>query len=246
MSRTKMRTTDFLVVNVMLVVSVILWAGGCSSGEKSYTRLREEMVTSQLARRGIRDEAVLASMRRVPRHHFVPEQYRAMAYVDHPLPIGEGQTISQPYIVALMTSSLDLDGGERILEVGTGSGYQAAVLAEIVDSVFTMEIIPELARRAEETLDSLGYHNVVVRAGDGYYGWPEKAPFDGIMVTAAAPEIPSPLIDQLKEGGRLVIPVGDFLQHLHVYQKKDDHFKLLSTLPVRFVPMKGRVRESKE
>jgi protein-L-isoaspartate(D-aspartate) O-methyltransferase len=246
MNQKRMRTTELLLINVALVVSVILWAGGCSSGEKSYTRLREEMVRKQIARRGIGNDAVLASMRKVPRHHFVPEEYRAMAYVDHPLPIGEGQTISQPYIVALMTSSLDLDGGERVLEIGTGSGYQAAVLAEIVDSVFTMEIIPELVRGAGETLDSLGYDNVLVRVGDGYYGWPEKAPFDGIMVTAAAPEGPSPLIDQLKEGGRLVIPIGDFLQHLHVYQKKDDHIELISTLPVRFVPMKGRIRESKE
>ncbi len=236
----------FLAVNVLLAVAVLPWTWGCSSGESTYSRLREEMVEKQIAGRGIRDQDVLSAMREVPRHLFVPPEYRSMAYVDHPLPIGEGQTISQPYIVALMTSSLNLDGGERILEIGTGSGYQAAVLAEIADTVFTIEIIPELAREAERMLDSLGYDNVMVRAGDGYDGWPGKAPFDGIMVTAAAPRVPSPLIDQLKEEGYLVIPVGDFLQHLHIYQKRENNLELTSTLPVRFVPMKGKVRGENE
>jgi protein-L-isoaspartate(D-aspartate) O-methyltransferase len=202
------------------------------------------MVRQQIAARGVTDEHVIASMMKVPRHMFVPPNLRGLAYIDNPLPIGSDQTISQPYIVALMTASLNLSGEDKVLEIGTGSGYQAAVLAEIVDSVYTIEIIPELAERAAAVLDTLGYSNVLVKTGDGYDGWPEMAPFDAVIVTAAAPKIPDPLTRQLKAGGRLVIPVGNVFQSLHVYEKKDDGLELLSTLPVRFVPMTGKVRES--
>jgi len=217
---------------------------GCSSGEKESDSKRKRMVAEQIAARGIRDERVLAAMMKVPRHRFVPPGLREAAYADGPLPIGSGQTISQPYIVALMTESLGLTGGGKVLEIGTGSGYQAAVLAEIVDTVFTIEILPELAERAEAILDTLGYRNVNVRTGDGYFGWAEKAPFDGVIVTAAAPRIPEPLIAQLKVGGRLVIPVGEYDQDLEIYEKTSAGLKLLSTVPVRFVPMKGKVREA--
>lgn len=229
---------------VLFAASIVLFSAGCSSGERAYAELRERMVERQIIARGIDDEHVIAAMRNVPRHRFVPPNARALAYIDSPLPIGLDQTISQPYIVALMTASLNCSGGERVLEVGTGSGYQAAVLAEIVDTVYTIEIIPELARRARAVLDSLGYFNVEVRAGDGYDGWPEAAPFDGIIVTAAAPRIPQPLIEQLREGGRLVIPVGEYFQNLHVYEKGPEGLTLISSLPVRFVPMTGKVRDS--
>lgn len=201
------------------------------------------MVREQIKSRGIADEAVLEAMRGVSRHFFVPREYMSMAYIDSPLPIGEEQTISQPYIVALMTESLGPGQGDRILEIGTGSGYQAAVLACIVDSVFTIEIIPSLAAGAEALLDSLGYDNVMVRTGDGYYGWPEKGPFDGIIVTAAAPHLPGELTSQLKTGGRLVIPIGSFPQKLLVYVKRPEGLELVSSTSVRFVPMTGRIRE---
>jgi protein-L-isoaspartate(D-aspartate) O-methyltransferase len=176
----------------------------------------------------------------------VPQRHKGLAYIDSPLPIGCDQTISQPYIVALMTASLALGGSGRILEVGTGSGYQAAVLAEIADTVFTIEIVESLAERATVLLDSLGYENIFVRYGDGYDGWPEKAPFDGIIVTAAAPVIPQPLIDQLSERGRLVIPVGERMQYLEVLEKREGEMKQLFTLPVRFVPMTGKVLDFKD
>ncbi|MBD3179703.1 MAG: protein-L-isoaspartate(D-aspartate) O-methyltransferase [Candidatus Latescibacteria bacterium] len=216
---------------------------GCSSGESAYRKLRERMVQDQILGRGVTDSLVLDAMSRVPRHRFVPPGYRSSAYIDSPLPIGSRQTISQPYIVALMTASMNLSGGERVMEVGTGSGYQAAVLACIADSVFSIEIIPELASRASAVLDSLGYGNVRVVQGDGYYGLPGKAPFDAIIVTAAAPEVPEKLVRQLKSGGRLVLPVGDFLQHLKVYRKTGDGLELLDSQSVRFVPMTGKIRE---
>ena len=222
---------------------VVLATAGCSSGEEAYKALRERMVEEQIAGRDVVDERVIAAMNEVPRHRFVPFKLRAFAYIDNPLPIGEGQTISQPYIVALMTESLDPRSGDRVLEIGTGSGYQAAVLAEVVDTVFTIEIVPALAERAAGILDTLGYGNVVVRCGDGYDGWPESAPFDGVIVTAAAPSIPAPLVEQLAVGGRLVIPVGDTAQELKVYVKREAGLELLFTLPVRFVPMIGKVRE---
>ena len=172
---------------------------------------REKMVESQLVPRGIRDERVLEAMRKVPRHLFVADSQRSSAYADHPLPIGEGQTISQPFMVALMTQALRLTGGETVLEIGTGSGYQTAVLAELSGRVYSVERIPSLTGRARKVLDSLGYRNVLVRLSDGTMGWPEHAPYDRILVTAGSPEVPEPLVEQLSVGGVLVVPVGDEL-----------------------------------
>jgi protein-L-isoaspartate(D-aspartate) O-methyltransferase len=204
---------------------------------------RERMVADQIAARGVRDPRVLAALRKVPRHLFVPEAAAGAAYDDHPLPIGHGQTISQPYIVAFMTEALGLRGGETVLEVGTGSGYQAAVLAEIAARVYSIEIVDALAAEARERLRRLGYATVEVRAGDGYAGWPEAAPFDAIMVTAAAPRIPEPLKQQLRDGGRLVLPVGDEYQELIVVTRRGASFEERRVLPVRFVPMTGKVRQ---
>ena len=203
---------------------------------------RERMVREQIEARDVRDPRTLAAMRKVPRHELVPAGVRARAYEDSPLPIGHEQTISQPYIVAFMTEALGLRGGERVLEVGTGSGYQAAVLAEIAGQVHTIEIVAPLAERARQDLARLGYANVHVRAGDGYLGWPEAAPFDAIIVTAAAPKIPEPLLAQLKDGGRLVIPVGEESQNLMVLTRTGATFSEQTVLPVRFVPMTGEVR----
>lgn len=219
---------------------------GCTSGEQAYTAMRERMVREDIAARGISDSRVLESMSRVPRHLFVPPGLMDVAYMDSPLPIGEDQTISQPYIVALMTESLGLGDSARVLEIGTGSGYQAAVLSWLADSVWTIEIIPSLAENAAALLDTLGYTNVTVRSGDGYYGWPEKAPFDAIIVTAAAPGLPPKLAEQLVFGGRLVIPVGDGRQKLMTYVKTSSGLELLSSLPVRFVPMTGKIRNESE
>lgn len=204
------------------------------------TRRRLRMVKSQIAARGVKDSLVLAAMRKVPRHLFVPDNLQDSAYDDSPLPIGHGQTISQPYIVAFMTECLRLKGGERVLEVGTGSGYQAAVLAEIVDSVYSIEIVDALAAEAKERLQRLGYKNVSVRQGDGYCGWPDRAPFDAIIVTAAPDHVPQPLVDQLKIGGRMIIPVGSIYQELVLISKEDQRrVKEEAVLPVRFVPMTG-------
>lgn len=198
----------------------------------------------------VTDARVLAAMRKVPRHEFVPEASRPYAYADTPLPIGEGQTISQPLIVGYMTELLRLKGGERVLEIGTGSGYQAAVLAELVKEVDTIEIVEALARRAQADLRRLGYKNVRVRAGDGYRGWPERAPYDAIVVTCGAEKIPPALLEQLKAGGRLVIPVGPDLdkkpwanQRLLVVTKTAQGTTTERLIPVRFVPMTGEVRE---
>jgi protein-L-isoaspartate(D-aspartate) O-methyltransferase len=205
---------------------------------------RLAMVEGQIRARGIADGRVLSAMADVPRHLFVPESYRSQAYEDYPLPIGSDQTISQPYIVALMTSLLELDGGERVLEIGTGSGYQAAVLAEIAAHVCTIEILAPLASRADRTLSELGYTNVERRVGDGWSGWPERAPFDGILVTAAPPRVPQALLDQLKVGGRLVIPVGTFFQDLLVYTRTPTGYEKRNVIPVRFVPMVGEAQKS--
>ncbi len=204
---------------------------------------REQMVLTQIASRGVRDPLTLAAMRRVPRHLFVPQASLAQAYEDHPVPIGFGQTISQPYIVAFMTEALGLRGGESVLEVGTGCGYQAAVLAEIAARVHSIEIVEPLASEAAERLKRLGYANVSVRAGDGYLGWPEAAPFDGIVVTAAAPRIPEPLRQQLRDGGRLIVPVGEEWQELVLVTRHGERFDERRVLPVRFVPMTGKVRQ---
>ncbi len=205
---------------------------------------RALMVDEQIARRGVKDPIVLAAMRKVPRHEFVPESYRKYSYSDEPLPIGEGQTISQPYIVAVMTDTLGLSKGSKVLEIGTGSGYQAAVLAEIVAEVYTIEIVEPLCKEAAGTLARLGYANVHVRCGDGYRGWPEAAPFDAIIVTAAPDHVPQPLVDQLKPLGRMCIPVGDLYQELMLITKTEHGVTQQEMLPVRFVPMTGEA-ESK-
>ena len=205
---------------------------------------RRRMVERQIEARGLTDERVLAAMRKVPRHEFVPPRARASAYEDRPLPIGHDQTISQPYIVAVMSDLADLDAKARVLEVGTGSGYQAAVLAELAAEVYTIEIVEPLATRAARTLARLGYGSVHVRHGDGYRGWPEAAPFDAIVVTAAAPTLPPALLEQLSVGGRLVIPVGDRTQQLEVHTRTASGVSVKRVFPVRFVPMTGEIRES--
>jgi protein-L-isoaspartate(D-aspartate) O-methyltransferase len=207
--------------------------------EHRWVELRETMVRTQIAARGVRDERVLAAMRKVPRHLFVPQDVRAQAYEDHPLPIGENQTISQPYIVGLMSELLVVKPGDRVLEIGTGSGYQAAVLSAMGCEVYTMEIRPQLAEAARRRLAELGFTSVHVRAGDGYGGWPSAAPFAGIVVTAAPERTPQPLLDQLAPGGHLVIPVGAFYQQLKVYTRDADGFPEHDVIPVRFVPMTG-------
>jgi len=211
-------------------------------GDADYLEEREQMVHGQIEARGVKDARTLDAMRKVPRHLFVPAGLASEAYADHPLPIGHRQTISQPYIVAFMTEALHLKGGETVLEVGTGSGYQAAVLAEIVARVYTIEIVTPLAEESRERLKRLGYDNVQVRAGDGYQGWPEAAPFDAIIVTAAAPRIPEPLKQQLRDGGRLILPVGDSWQELVVVTRRAERYDEDRILPVRFVPMTGEVR----
>ncbi len=208
-----------------------------------YANLRERMVADQLRARDIKDERVLQAMLKVPRHEFVPPAIVGSAYDDTALPLTLGQTISQPYIVAYMTQALHLQGTERVLEIGTGSGYQAAVLAEIVPEVYTVEILPELLSHAQSILGALGYKNIRFRTGDGYQGWPEFAPFDCIVVTAAPDHIPQPLVDQLKPGGRMIIPVGRFEQDLVLIEKGKSGVTRRSTIPVRFVPMTGRAQQ---
>jgi len=226
------------MVRAFVLIAAALATGvGCAQEQSTEARLR--MVEDQILARGVQDTATLRAMRAVPRHLFVPDQLAHRAYEDTPLPIGQGQTISQPYIVALMTELINPHPGQRVLEVGTGSGYQAAVLAKIVDSVFTIEILRDLARSASERLRDLGYGNVSVRQGDGYLGWPERAPFDAILVTAAAEEIPGPLVDQLKDGGLMVIPVGppEMVQALTLVKKQGNNVVTRSLVPVRFVPL---------
>jgi protein-L-isoaspartate(D-aspartate) O-methyltransferase len=206
-------------------------------------RAREQMVQQQIAARGVRDPRVLQAMRDVPRHLFVPPEMQQHAYQDTPLPIGYGQTISQPYIVGFMTEALKLKPQDRVLEVGTGSGYQAAILSVLVREVYSIEIVEPLATQAAERLKRLGYANVKVRAGDGFQGWPEAAPFDAIIVTAAPDHVPKPLLDQLAPGGRLVIPVGEFFQTLKRIVRTDRGFKTEELLPVRFVPMTGEAQK---
>jgi len=207
---------------------------------------RQRMVTEQLKARGISDERVLNAMNKVPREEFVPPDSRAGSYEDGPLPIGYGQTISQPYIVAFMTEQLQPKPSDRVLEIGTGSGYQAAILAELMSEVYSIEIVEPLAKNAEATLQRLGYENVHVKTGDGYKGWPEAAPFDAIIVTCAPDKVPQPLVDQLKDDGRMVIPVGDrFAQELYLLEKKNGQLKQSATLPVRFVPMAREASEHK-
>jgi protein-L-isoaspartate(D-aspartate) O-methyltransferase len=207
---------------------------------QDYAKLREEMVKTQIESRGVKDAATLAAMRKTPRHSFVPANQTVNAYEDRPLPIGYGQTISQPYIVAYMTEIVKPKRGQRVLEIGTGSGYQAAVLAEIVDNVYTVEIVEDLSKQAATRLKNLNYKNVEVKTADGYNGWKEHAPFDAIVVTAAAEFVPPPLKEQLKDGGRMIIPVGSpyMVQQLMLIEKTGNKFRTTSLLPVRFVPFK--------
>lgn len=216
---------------------LLLSLSACREEEKDYRALRERMVAEQIAARGIDDERILAALRKVPRHLFVPAPVRSRAYEDHPLPIGEGQTISQPYVVALMTLAIAPQADMRVLEVGTGSGYQAAILAELCRSVHTIEIVETLGRRAADLL-AARYPNVHVQIGDGYRGWPEEAPFDAIVVTCSPTEVPPPLVEQLREGGRMVIPVGERgIQELVLLTRQGGRLVRESILPVRFVPM---------
>jgi protein-L-isoaspartate(D-aspartate) O-methyltransferase len=203
---------------------------------------RERMVETQIRARGVADERVLAAMRRVPRHLFVPPEHQARAYDDSPLPIGFDQTISQPYIVGYMSEVLDTKPTDRVLEIGTGSGYQAAILSVLVGDVYSIEIVEPLAIRARDTMAALGYANVQVRHGNGYLGWPEAAPFDKIIVTAAPPEVPRALIDQLASGGMMVVPVGRGEQTMTIVRKTTGGVTMTETIPVRFVPMVGKER----
>ncbi|HLF97452.1 MAG TPA: protein-L-isoaspartate(D-aspartate) O-methyltransferase [Methylococcaceae bacterium] len=242
----------YTAVRLTMAVWVLGWALGCGAApaaeQADYAAERQRMVEQQLSGlwRGIRNPAVLKAMGSVPRHEFVPEAQRPYAYADHALPIGYGQTISQPYVVAFMTEQLDPRPTDKVLEIGTGSGYQAAVLSGLVASVYSIEIVEPLARQAEALLKRLGYDNVRVRAGDGYRGWPEAAPFDAIIVTAAPDHVPEPLVEQLKDGGRMIIPVGELGgQELILLKKKGIRLDREAVLPVRFVPMTGESRKKK-
>jgi len=236
-------------VRIWFLLQAALWAtqltrslAADTVATDNYAAARKRMVEEQLAAPGrdITNRRVLAVMGKVPRHEFVPADARPFAYSDHPLPIGHGQTISQPFIVAFMTEKIDPKPTDHVLEIGTGSGYQAAVLSELVATVHTIEIVAPLARRAEADLKRLGYTNVTVRAGDGYKGLPEAAPFDAVIVTCAPDHVPQPLVEQLKEGGRMIIPVGpDHDQSLYLLEKKGNKVERRAILPVRFVPMTG-------
>jgi len=222
----------------LVLTSIIIAVLGFSFQQDKFDRLRIIMVRTQIQDRGISDKATLNALRKVKRHLFVPATYQKRAYADNPLPIGYGQTISQPYIVAYMTEIVEPKSDFKVLEIGTGSGYQAAILAEIVEKVYTIEIVDELGISARKRLKNLGYDNVAVKIGDGYYGWKEHAPFDAIIVTAAAEYIPPPLIEQLKVGGKMIIPVGSpfQVQMLKLVEKKEEKVKTKNLLPVRFVP----------
>lgn len=232
------------LLTVILVIGIVM--NGCepqsngmahSSSEAERQAERDRMVDEQIIGGGIRDAKVVEAMRRVPRHRFVPERYSAEAYADGALPIDYGQTISQPVLVASMTESLELTGTEKVLEIGTGSGYQTAILATIVRQVYSIEIVEPLARQAATILAELGYHNVRTRIGDGYNGWPEEAPFDAIIVTAAPDHVPQPLLDQLAVGGRMILPVGESLQNLVLYRRTPTGYEHATLDAVRFVPL---------
>ena len=244
---------------ILFAFGALLGSAGCRTGESGaieaggdskdrehwLIEARHQMVRQQIEARGVRDLRVLQAMRKVPRHLFVPERLIPMAYSDRPLPIGERQTISQPYIVALMSELLEVTPGEKILEVGTGSGYQAAVLSEMGAEVYTIEIVETLGREAKALLEGLEYPRIQVRIGDGYRGWPEEAPFDGIIVTAAPDHVPEPLVEQLAPGGRMVIPVGSIDQELMVLTRTPEGLLRERNIPVRFVPMTGEARGEK-
>ncbi len=236
-----------LTIIYLLMMHALLAGTTCTQGNRGKNRQQDpqddwkakarRMVETQIRARGVEDHNVLEAMKNTPRHLFVPENLRNQAYNDYPLPIGKGQTISQPYIVALMTELLDPGKNDKVLEVGTGSAYQAAVLSRLVDTCYTMEVVKSLAESARKRLQSLGYKNVKVKWGNGYKGWPEHAPFDGIIVTAAPEEIPQALIDQLKPGGKMVIPVGALYQELLLITKTQKGYQKREIIPVRFVPM---------
>ena len=240
----RMRKIGFAILLSFILLTVLTQ---CTNGKRvsesnprgDFKTMREKMVETQIKARGVKDPRVLSALLKVERHRFVPEECLSSAYSDQPLPIGEGQTISQPYIVALMTELLELKGEEKVLEIGTGSGYQAAILAELAKEVYSVEIVEPLASMAKKRLSELGYQNVTVKAGDGYLGWPEAAPFDGIIVTAAPDHIPKPLIEQLKEGGRMVVPVGTHTQELMKIVKRPGKMETTNVIPVVFVPMTG-------
>ncbi|MDH4211277.1 MAG: protein-L-isoaspartate(D-aspartate) O-methyltransferase [candidate division WOR-3 bacterium] len=238
------RTNIFATVLIFIILSVIDCAAKSNKKEVSWDVLaRKDMVYNQIKGRGIKDDRLVNAMLEVERHKFVPESLEKLAYGDYPLPIGEDQTISQPYVVALMTDELQLKATDRVLEIGTGSGYQAAILSLMVKDVFTIEIIASLADSAARRLASLGYRNVHVRHGDGFLGWPEEAPFDAIIITCAPSELPEPLVLQLAEGGRLILPLGDDFQMLTLYRKMAGALEKREIIPVRFVPMKGLIEE---
>lgn len=231
---------------IWLIPACLLSSCWAASDEQTdFGAARERMVRTQLIARGISDKAVLKAFIEVERHLFVDSSLLSEAYNDYPLPIGEGQTISQPYIVAFMTEVLELEKDDKILEIGTGSGYQAAILGELVDSVFTIEIIEPLGLDAKTRLKMLGYENIFIHIGDGYRGWPEHAPFDAIIVTCAPDDIPQPLIDQLSDGGKMVIPVGSYYQELILVEKQADKISKINIAPVRFVPMTGESQKKK-
>lgn len=236
-----------LLVVSSLVLAVFLSLLFLRGEEEAFAKKRRDMVRYQLRARDIKDAKVLEVMGTVPRHLFVDKRYQSQAYEDHPLPIDEGQTISQPYIVALMTQYLDLKRGDKVLEVGTGSGYQAAVLAHLTEEVYSIEIRERLARQASERLKSLGYDQVRVKGADGYFGWEEHGPFDAIIVTCAANHLPPPLFEQLKEAGRLIIPLGStlFFQNLTLVTKVGGKPQVEHVLSVRFVPMTGETQKRK-
>ena len=250
-NRSQNRSTRVLLLMVrFLIIAAALICVSCSPAQTQvadFAGQRERMVKEQIVMRGLVAERVLSALRKVPREEFVPAEYRAESYTDKALPIGYDQTISQPYIVAFMTEELQPQSRDRVLEVGTGSGYQAAILAELVAEVYTIEIIEPLAKKAEATLQRLGYKNVHVKTGDGYKGWPERAPFDSIIVTCAPERVPQPLLDQLKEGGRMIIPVGaKFAQELYLFEKKNGRLQQSAVLPVRFVPMLRTEKEGEK
>ncbi len=237
-SRVQNEKTAMGKIIIFCIAAIMAIPAACrSEGDMSMEKLRDLMVKSQIESRGVSDKRVLNAMRTVERHRFIPGQHISSAYEDHPLPIGHGQTISQPYIVALMTELCELDGNEKVLEIGTGSGYQAAILSLLAKEVYSIEIVQPLGKSARQKLAELGYKNVQIRIGDGYLGWPEESPFDVIILTASPPKIPQTLIDQLAEGGILVAPEGDFSQELIKITRKNGKITRRTVTYVRFVPM---------
>lgn len=240
-----MKSCRGLALGLALLVALPAAAGSAAAGD-GFETLRHSMVEQQIRARGITKPEVLAAMEQVPRHLFVPDSLREQAYGDQPLVLGQGRTVYQPYMVALMTSLLDLKRGDKVLEIGTGSGYHAAVLSRIAREVYSIEIVEPVASQASKRLSVLGYHNVEVRVADGYQGWPDKAPFDAILLAVAPPSIPAPLLKQLRVGGKMVAPVGGFFQDLQVITKTADGLEKRTVIPVRLSPMKGQVQDGQK